>query len=94
VEEIEGMRLVHAVVSVSSEILILLHSHYPDRASLADITRSMSTRSPGSVRNRLAEMRTEKLVVGDGRLGYRLTHAGHTAAVDEIRRLQTAALAA
>lgn len=88
VEEIDGTRLVHATVPVSTEILILLHSQYPDRMPLADITRSMTARNPGSVRNRLAEMRTEKLVIGDGRTGYRLTHAGHTAAVDEIRRLQ------
>lgn len=94
VEEIDGTRLVHATVPVSSEILILLHSHYPDRVPLADITRSMTARSPGSVRNRLAEMRTEKLVVGDGRTGYCLTRAGHAAAVDEIRRLQRPALVA
>lgn len=32
VEEIEGTRTVHASVSVRAELLILMHSHYPDRS--------------------------------------------------------------
>ncbi|MGH6886501.1 MAG: hypothetical protein ACREGK_10560, partial [Geminicoccales bacterium] len=88
VEEIDGTRLVHADVSVRREVLILLHSHYPERAAVPDILRSMKARSPGSVRNRLGELRTEKLLHGDAKAGFRLTQAGHAAAVEEIRRLQ------
>src|SRR6185312_11905995 len=88
VEEIDGTRLVHAQVSVREEILILLHSHYPTRVSLRDVLNSTSARSPASVRNRLGELRIEKLVYGDPKSGYRLTQTGYAAAVQEIRRLQ------
>jgi hypothetical protein len=84
VEEIDGIRLVHAQTSVKGEILILLHSHYPDPVAMEAILKTMKARSAGSVRNRLAEMRTEKLVHGDNRTGYRLTQAGYKAAVDEV----------
>lgn len=90
VEEIDGTRLVHAETSVRGEILLLLHSHYPERVPVSDILTSMRARSPGSVRNRLSELRTAKLVHGDSATGFRLTQAGHSAAVAEIQLLQQA----
>lgn len=88
VEEIDGTRLVHVETSVKGEILILLHSHYPERVAVPDILKTMSARSPGSVKNRLGELRTAKLLHGDSKTGYRLTQAGHSAAVTEIRAHQ------
>lgn len=88
VEEIDGVRLVHADTSVRGEILILLHSHYPVRVHVENILVSMNARSPGSVRNRLAELRAEKLLHGDGKTGYRLTQVGHAAAIAEIRQVR------
>ena len=90
VEEIDGTRLVHGDVSVRGELLILLHSHYPERVAVAEILKSMETRSSGSVRNRLGELRAEKLVHGDSRVGYRLTQAGHAVALTELQRLEAA----
>jgi hypothetical protein len=87
VEEIDGTRLVHATTSVRGEIMILLHSQYPERVPLPSILASLRTRNSGSVRSRLAEMRNEKLLHGDGKTGYRLTQSGHTAAVNEINAL-------
>lgn len=87
VEEIDGTRLVHGDVSVRVELLILLHSHYPDAVSVEDILDSLSRRSAGTVRNRLRDLYGEKLTHGGGKSGYRLTHAGFNAAVMEIRRL-------
>jgi hypothetical protein len=87
VEEIDGVRLVHADVSVRAEILILLHSHFPDRVLVPAILQTMAARSPASIRNRLGELRLSKLVHGDSKTGYRLTQAGHAAAVDEIQAL-------
>lgn len=89
VEEIDGTRIVHADTSVRGEILILLHSHYPERAPQSSILSAMSARSPGSVRNRLGEMRTAKLIHGDKKTGYRLTQSGYQAALDEIRPILT-----
>lgn len=85
VEEIDGVRLVHADTSVRGEILILLHSHFPERVPVPSILATMSARSAGSVKNRLGELRTAKLLHGDGKVGYRLTQAGHQAAVAEIQ---------
>lgn len=84
VEEIEGVRLIHADTSVRGEVLILLHSHYPEKVPVGSILATMKSRSAGSVRNRLGELRTSKLIFGDGRAGYRLTQAGYDAAVCTI----------
>lgn len=85
VEEIDGVRLVHANTSVRGEILILLHSHFPERVPVSSILTTMSARSAGSVKNRLGELRAAKLLHGDGQAGYRLTQAGHQLAVVEIQ---------
>jgi hypothetical protein len=89
VEEIDGVRLVHADASVRTEILILLHSHYPDRVAVTDILKTMSGRSAGSVKNRLGELRADKQIFGDAKTGYRLTSPGYTTVVAEIQRLQS-----
>ncbi len=87
VEEIGGTRLVHADVPVKAELLILLHSHYPDAVPVDSVLRSLSRRSAGTVRNRLRDLHSDKLAHGDARSGYRLTQAGHAAAVVEIKAL-------
>ena len=84
VEEIDGTRLVHADVSVRAEILILLHSHYPDSVSVDTILKSLSRRSTGTVRNRLRDLHSEKMIHGDVKSGYRLTQAGYSVAAREI----------
>jgi hypothetical protein len=91
VEEIDGMRLVHADVSIRDELLILMHSAYPERIALADFYRSMRARSEGAIRNQLVTLRTDKLIVGDTKIGFRLTQAGHHAATEIVRRLAAAA---
>lgn len=87
VEEIGGTRLVHADVSAEAEILILLHSHYPDAVQVAEVTRSLSRRSEGTVKNRLRDLHAAKLAHGDAKSGYRLTAPGHARAVREIQAL-------
>ena len=85
VEEIDGTSIVHADTSVKGEILILLHSRFPERVPQSTILSALSARSGGSVRNRLGEMRTAKLIHGDSGVGYRLTQSGYQAALEEIR---------
>jgi hypothetical protein len=87
VEEIEGSRTVHADVGVKEELLLLLHSHYPARVSVPELTHSLRRRSAGTVKNRVRDLFTEKLTDGDARTGYRLTRAGFAAAVQIIRDL-------
>jgi DNA-binding IscR family transcriptional regulator len=76
-------------VSVRGEILILLHSHYPEKVPLSDILATMSGRTSSSVKNRLGELRGAKQVYGDAAGGYRLTQEGHKAAVAEIHSAMT-----
>jgi hypothetical protein len=65
VEEIDGRRIVHANLGVRSEILVLLHSHYPDHVPTDAILKSLDRQKPGSVRNRIGELYDDKLVQGD-----------------------------
>ena len=90
IEEIDGTRLVHADTSVRGEILILLRSHYPATVPTQSISKSMSARSSGSIKNRLRELKAAKLLHGDGKTGYRLTQTGYAAALAEIQQLQAA----
>ena len=53
VEEIDGIRLVHADVSIRTELLILMHSHYPERIAATNINASLSARNASSIRSRL-----------------------------------------
>ena len=93
VEDIDGVRIVHADVPTKIEILILLHSHYPDPVSRTAINKSLSRRNPGTLGNSLRELVEKKLIVGGGEEGYRLTQPGHKAASDEIRALAVASAA-
>ena len=76
VEEIDGRRIVHGDLTISDELLVLLHSHYPDHVPTKAITESLDRRSAGAVRNKLRELYDDKLVQGDGKKGYRLTTVG------------------
>ena len=87
VEEIDGTMLVHADVPIRTEILILLHSRYPEVVPAGFILSGLSRRNAGSVRNRLRELHSEKLVHGGTESGFRLTQTGYTTAVSEIEAL-------
>ena len=87
VEEIDGTRLVHADVSVRTEVLILLHSYYPDVIPVESVFKGLNRRSVGTVRNRLRDLHAQKLLHGNNKTGYRLTRTGHAAAVSEIEAL-------
>lgn len=86
VEEIAGARLVHAATTIEGELLLLLHSHYPEYVAANSILLSLVGRSSGAVRNQLGAMRKVKMIVGDAKAGYRLTSAGHAAAIEEIKK--------
>src|SRR2546425_12985099 len=53
IEEIDGVRLVHADVSFEDEILLLLRSHYPDYVPLPAIRISLASRNQGTLGNKL-----------------------------------------
>jgi hypothetical protein len=78
VEEIDGVRIVHGNVTLQEELLILLHSHYADYVSLADIQATTKLRNAGSVGNKLRDLVGDKLAVGDTKTGYKLTSPAST----------------
>jgi len=84
VEEIGGRRIVHGCASTKDEILVLLHSHYPDYVGLKSILRSLDLRQAASVRARLRELYAPRLVDGSGKDGYRLTAKGFDKAAGMI----------
>lgn len=88
VEEIDGVRMVHAKVSMRTEILLLLHSKHPDPVTSTSLIE-WTGKSAGAVRSRLSELRRERLIIGNGTNGFRLTSPGYAAAVAEIRSLQS-----
>lgn len=87
VEEIDGTRLVHANLNVSDEILVLLHSHYPNVVPVPDILTSLARWNDGSVKNKLTELWNKKYLHGDKKSGFRLTQAGYAEAVRIIQSL-------
>ena len=88
VEEIDGVRMVHATVSRRSEILLLLHSQHPDSATSGQLVEWVG-KSAAAVRSRLSELRNQRLIVGGGATGFKLTSPGFATAVNEVQRLQT-----
>ncbi len=87
VEEIDGTTIVLADVSIKDELLVLLHSRYPDRVGTTDVEKSLSRRNAGSVRNALRDLHHQKLAHGNAKDGYHLTQSGYAAAVTTIGTL-------
>ena len=87
IEEIDGMVMVHADVSIRVEILLLLQSKHPDSVTLRDLINWTGKRT-ATIRSRLSELRSERLIVGDGNNGFRLTSPGLSLAIKEAQRLQ------
>jgi hypothetical protein len=91
VEEIDGVRLVHADVSIEDEITLLLRSHYPNYVPLSSIRSSLVSRNQGTLGNKLRELVTRKRIFGNPSTGYKLTQTGFRNAGDISRRLTMAA---
>lgn len=85
VEEIDGTSVVLVDVPIRAELLILMHSQYPALLTVAEALKSLSRRSPASVRNKLRELHNDKLAQGSAKDGYKLTQTGFTAALVEVR---------
>lgn len=91
VEDIEGVRLVHADVSIENEIKILLQSKYPEKVLLTSIKASLAGRNVGTLGNKLRELVSKKEIFGDPKTGYRHTLPGLKNAMEIARQLSAAA---
>ncbi len=87
VEEIDGIRMVHAKIPLRDEILVLLHSKHPDGVTSAQLCEWTGKKGT-TVGARLSDLRSNRLVVGDGRRGFKLTSPGYGTATTEIQSLQ------
>jgi hypothetical protein len=85
VEDFGDHRLVLEDLVIRDEILVLLHSHYPDAVPTGQIQSSLERRASGSVRNKLHEMWDEKLLVRSDE-GYKLTQRGFAEAREIVRQ--------
>jgi hypothetical protein len=86
VEDYGSRKLVLVDTTMEEEVLLVLHTHYPEKVSLADLTGSMDRRSPGGVRNKVRDMWRSKLIEGDAKTGYVLTGKGLQAAIEAVAR--------
>jgi hypothetical protein len=81
IEDFGGKKLVLARMTAREEILILLHSHYPDFVPLADLMASADRRDKSTVRKVIKLLWEERLVQLAKNKGYKLTMAGLKAAI-------------
>ena len=87
VQDFGQRRIVLLKVPVRTEILVLLHSYYPDTVTTDRIVASLDRHPARSVRHRLAELWKEKMIEGTGDTSYCLTQRGFQEAISLVRRL-------
>lgn len=88
VEDFNGHRLVLKDITARKEVIIFLHSHYPNSVSIKHIISSLDRRSPKTVRNVLGSLWRDRFIHGDKNTGYMLTRTGFQKAVDIVRDCQ------
>ncbi len=86
VEDFGNRKLFLSELSVPDEILLLLHSHYPDFVSTQEILSSLDRQKGGrTVQNRLRDLWRGRLIEGNNETGYKLTMRGFSKAVSVVR---------
>lgn len=86
VEDFGTRKLVLTDLPTREEILVLLHSHYPDPVTNPQITSSLDRRSDKTVRNVLRTLWKTKLIEGNNKNGYKLTRRGFSEATTVVSR--------
>ncbi|HHT9112637.1 MAG: hypothetical protein HZA47_07540 [Planctomycetes bacterium] len=75
VEDFGDRRLVYGNLSIEQELLVLLHSYYPENVSRQTLTKSLDRRSTSAISNSLNTLWNKKLVHED-KSDYKLTQEG------------------
>ncbi|OGV61817.1 MAG: hypothetical protein A2283_06290 [Lentisphaerae bacterium RIFOXYA12_FULL_48_11] len=86
VEDLDGRKIVYGDLTVEKELLVLLHSHYPEAVRHKDIQVSMDRRSKSAISNSLKKLWEQKLVHRTVAT-YKLTQEGYKAATSVIKEL-------
>lgn len=86
VEDFGHRKLVQGKLTARDEILVLLHSVYPDIMPVADIVKSMDRVHPRTVTNSLQPLWKGRLIEGDTKQGFKLTKTGYDEAIEILKR--------
>lgn len=86
VEDFGDYRIVLADLSIPDELLVLLHSQYPDALSRESIYRSLIRRKKKTVGTNLRRLWSGKLIEGNSEEGYKLTQTGVNKALSIIKQ--------
>lgn len=81
IEDFGSRKLVLADLAAKDEVLVLLHSDYPNYVSLAAIIKSADRRGESTIRNNVNILWRERLVEGSPKDGFKLTERGLRAAI-------------
>jgi len=87
VERVGERRIVHGKLTIEKELLLLLHSYYPEYVPLKQIQQSMERRSKPGISNGLKNLWSAKLLHREPS-GYVLTQEGFKEAVAVLSTLQ------
>jgi hypothetical protein len=87
IEDIGGTRLVHADLTVREELLVLLHSAYPERVTRQAMCQSLRRRRSDTVGKVVMALWRDKAVEGDSVKGYVLTRPGYRQAKEVVLRI-------
>lgn len=86
VEDLGDRKIVFGSLTVEKELLVLLHSYYPEYTSRSTINESLDRRSNSSISKTLSKIWKEKLVHKEAS-SYKLTQKGHEKAIKVLQGL-------
>lgn len=87
VEDFGDRRLVQQNLHATEEILVLLHSYYPEPIDIKKLITSLDRQNSKTIRNALRTMWKKKLIQGTSQRGYHLTERGFEAAASLVLQL-------
>lgn len=86
VEELGDRKIVYGNLTVENELLVLLHSCFPEYLSIQNIQKSMDRRSESAIYNSLKKLWSNKLIHKE-KTEYKLTQEGFKEAVNILSRI-------
>ena len=86
VEDFGDCQLVHGNFTIREELLLILHTRYPDLVPVTELVKSLERRNPVSVKIEIRSLWNKKLTHGSFRNGYKLTSSGLRQAIDVAQK--------
>jgi hypothetical protein len=86
VEEIDRRKIVLPTVTAAGEILILLHSDYPNWVDRSALFKALDRRPAKTIANELSRLWRTKEIEENGTRQFKLTQKGYQTAQELVRR--------